>query len=58
MSPYVFTKSEGLTHVRLSVGKQDCIGHCETSVFEIIVQETRREVLAEVHAILDKSVVK
>lgn len=45
--PYIFTQSEGLTHIRLRARPKDCVACIRTDAYMIVVEETRRAALAE-----------
>ena len=46
-SPYVFTRSEGLVHIRLRSAPAKCIACVRADGFDIIWLEARREALGE-----------
>lgn len=54
-SPYTFSRSEGLVHIHAPADPKGCVACVRADAYEIIVHETRRQVLQEVAAAVRRS---
>jgi len=55
MGPYTFTRSEGLVHIHAPADPKACVACVRADAFEIIVHETRRQVIQEMRLAVERS---